>query len=132
MTNEQLLKMMNTDELAEFLEVAAMDDVDYARAFCGDDCPFGGDCLGCWKHWLKQDSRMIPWGWEWQHKEAAINVGDEVMSGADRGVVTSIEDDSYMIILSDGKGFDVAKRKELKKTGRHFEIIKKALEEIGK
>ena len=64
MTNADVIRSMNDEQLDHFLDCWELGDVDYAVTFC-DLCKKGGnihnfDCDGCRKYWLAKDST------EWQ------------------------------------------------------------------
>lgn len=65
MTNADVIRSMNNEELYQFLTAWELGDVDYAVTFCSM-CKEGGnsldlDCDGCRKHWLS-DNAELPFG----------------------------------------------------------------------
>ena len=60
-TNADIIREMDDDQLDEFLAKWEERDIDYAVTFC-DLCMAGGnelglDCDGCRKYWLQSDAR---------------------------------------------------------------------------
>lgn len=59
-TNADVIKEMNNDQLAAFIEKVELGDLDYSVTFC-NYCQKEGnilniDCSGCLKHWLNSSA----------------------------------------------------------------------------
>ena len=52
-TNADLIRSMNDEELAEFIDRCEMSDIDYAKTFC-DLCNGQYECAQCRLDWLRQ------------------------------------------------------------------------------
>ena len=63
-TNANVIREMNNNQLAAFIEKVELNDLDYAITFC-DCCGGEGnnglhlDCEGCLKHWLNSPADGI-------------------------------------------------------------------------
>ena len=63
---------------------------------------------------------------EYEAKQAEIKVGDEIISGGDKGVVTRANNrgGEWSVIWFDGSVSEVFEKKFPKKTGRHYDITR--------
>lgn len=69
------------------------------------------------------------WQEEKKKRDEEIKVGDEVMHQHENGIITSIHDGYYRILLSDG--FPISETKSgFVKTGRHFDELQQLLEKM--
>ena len=53
MTNADRIRAMTDEELAEFMDICEMRDIDYGKTFC-DLCDGSLDCDKCRLDWLQQ------------------------------------------------------------------------------
>ncbi len=63
MTNGDVIRKMNDDQIANFLIKYKNDEIDTAKTFC-DLCDVDEDCDECVRWWVKNDAEM-PQGLEY-------------------------------------------------------------------
>ena len=59
---------------------------------------------------------------EYEAKQAEIKVGDEIINEGDKGVVTCVNRDVCDVIWFDGSVNEAFEKRNLRKTGRHYDI----------